>query len=283
MRFQHIVNALHFEPWLITEGAHASLVAVVESRLAEGPFVGPVKAGTDLWGDELPQMRVSEGVAEIPIRGPIGKGLGNLERSCGATSIEDVLANVREAVGRQDVRGILLNIDSPGGTAQGVPEAAAEIARAAEVKPLLAFTDGMMASAAYWLGSQADSVMAAPSSNVGSIGVYFPITDSSRRAEAMGLKVGIVKNTGGTFKGMGFPGVPYSEEQLAHLQARADELFGMFRSAVLAKRPNVKPAAMRGQTLYGASARDAGLVDDVGGYDDAHRALRAMIQLRRGA
>lgn len=284
MRFQHIFHALHFEPWLITESAHATLAALLDSKLAGELFAAPGdKPATGLFGMTIPQMTVKDGIAEIPIIGPIGKGLGNLEKSCGATSVEDIQNNVSAAIGRADVKGIFLNVNSPGGTITGVPETARLIAQAKEKKPIVAFTDGMMASAAYWLGSQADMIVASESSSVGSIGVYIPWMDSSRRAEAMGIKTGVVKNSGGPFKGMGHPGTSYTEEQMAHMQERADELFGMFKGAILSQRANVKPDAMRGQVLFGGKALASGLTDEVGGYARAWGSLEALTKMKRGA
>lgn len=283
MRFPHLYNALHFEPWLITESMHATLCALLAERIAMEPMAAPggVKV-SELFGD-LPKMTVANGIAEIPVNGPIGKGLGNLEKSCGATSIEDVQANVSDALANPAVRGILLNINSPGGTITGIPETAAMIARAKEQKPVVAFTDGMMASAAYWLGSQADMIVASKSASVGSIGVYIPWQDTSRRAEAMGVKTGVVTNTGGTYKGMGYPGTSYSEEQMAFMKERANELFGMFKADILSQRPSVKTDAMRGQTLFGGSAVAAGLTDEVGGYARAMDTIHSMTKMKRGA
>lgn len=196
MRFLNILHAINFEPWLIVPEVHAQLAALVESKLAgdASSLSERATAGKNIFGDPLPQMSISDGIATIPISGPIGKGLGNLEKSCGATSIEDVQRNLAEASSRKDVRGVLLSINSPGGSITGIPETASMIARLRETKPVVAFTDGMMASAAYWLGSQADAVVASTSAQVGSIGVYIPWADQTRRYEAAGVKVGVVKN-----------------------------------------------------------------------------------------
>lgn len=272
MRFQHIIQALQFEPLLITEEGHAAIVALIEMKLAADPLAAPIAApsGKPLsLFPEMPKMTIGGGMAEIPIVGPIGKGLGALEKSCGATSVEDIQANLSEAMSRPDVDGILLNFNSPGGTIQGIPELAAEIAEAGKKKPIVSFTDGTMASAAYWLAARTHAIVATPSASVGSIGVLIPWADSSKRAEMMGVKTGVVKNTGGTLKGMGYPGTSYTEEQMAHLQERADDLFGMFKGAVTAGRKHVKPDAMRGQIFFGDKAKAAGLVDHVSGYVEA--------------
>lgn len=282
MRFLNILHAINFEPWLIVPEVHAQLAALVESKLAgdASSLSERATAGKNIFGDPLPQMSISDGIATIPISGPIGKGLGNLEKSCGATSIEDVQRNLAEASSRKDVRGVLLSINSPGGSITGIPETASMIARLRETKPVVAFTDGMMASAAYWLGSQADAVVASTSAQVGSIGVYIPWADQTRRYEAAGVKVGVVKNKEGTYKGAGYPGTALTEEQMAHLQERADEIFAMLKADILAQRKRVPDSSMKGQVFIGRSAQAAGLVDAIGNYGDAWREVDAMSRVR---
>lgn len=280
MRFQHVYHAVHFEPLAITPSAYASIAQLLETRLGMTAQEWEAKRPEKGFFGALPVMRVSEGIAEIPVFGPLGKGLGTLEKSCGATSFEDVAEDIAEALGRRDVSGILLNIDSPGGSVNGTPELGALVARASEGKPVLAFTDSLMASAAYWIGSQADMIVASMSASVGSVGVILPWVDRSRQAEAMGIKVDPIKNTGGTFKGMGMPGTSLTEAQRAHLQARADEMFGMFKAAILQKRPGVKADALQGQTLLASAARDGGLIDDVGDMARARASLQALIKMR---
>jgi signal peptide peptidase SppA len=262
-----IYGQLHAQPWLLEAGAHAALLSALE--LASDYSAGVL--------DELLKQRerasamsIGDGVAEIPITGPLLRAPGILERVLlGATDTGAVAAKVSQATLSPDVRSILLTIDSPGGSISGIPELAAQVRDAAKKKPVVAFTDGMMGSAAYWVGSQASAIIASTSANVGSIGVFIPWRDSSKAAESMGVKVGVVKNKDGTYKGMGYPGTSYTEEQMAHLQARADELFGMFKRDVTSGRKRIQADAMRGQTFFGDGAKTAGLVDRVSSHVDA--------------
>ena len=88
-------------------------------------------------------------------------------------------------------------------------------------------------------------------------------------SDLAGVKVDVIKNTGGTYKGMGYPGTALTDEQRAHLQERVDGIFSMFTDAVLAKKPKVAADSMRGQTFMGKAAKKAGLVDALGSYTDA--------------
>ena len=275
-RFLHIREALA-QPWLITPEGYAAVAALVEAHAGS---MAAIKLD-DLF-DAPPQMSIDKatGIAEIPIQGTIGKGLSKIERSCGAVGTEDISANLQAALSDPAVKGILLNIASPGGTVNGTPEVAAAIRAATEFKPILAFTDSMMASAAYWIGSQASMVIASESASVGSIGVYIPVTDMSKRAEMAGIKVEVIKNKEGTYKGMGHPGTSMTDPQRTHLQSVADEIFGMFAGAVQSRR-SVPASAMQGQTFFGNEARRNGLIDDVGGIDRARRSLSALIAMKR--
>lgn len=256
--------ALLTQSWLIEPTAHAALLVATENTFVES--AGVIE---DLLRqrDRAEAMAVADGVAEIPINGPLLRSPGVLERLIlGATDTGAIAQKIAQAVAMPDVKSILLTINSPGGSIAGIPELAAQVRDAARTKRVVSFTDGMMASAAYWVGAQASEIIASTSASVGSIGVYIPWQDTSKRAEAAGVKTGVVTNTGGTFKGMGYPGTSYTPEQMAHLQAKADELFAMFRGDVTSARRGIKPDAMQGQTFFGQSAKAGGLVDSVGSH-----------------
>ncbi len=274
-----VLARLHSEPWLVTAEAHTGLVAALE-RVSASEFAGMFDQLAKQAADRA-RMDVSDGIATIKVEGMLMRSPGLIEKLIfGASDLGDITANLSEATRNPAVRGIFLSVDSPGGTVTGIPEAANLIAQAAKAKPVVAFTDGMMASAAYWLGSQATMIVASPSANVGSIGVYVPWRDTSAQHAAAGVKVNVVKNTGGTFKGMGHPGTSLNDEQLAHMQARVDEIFGLFKGAVTTARRRVNPDAMRGQVMLGRSAQSAGLVDVIGDQLSAWRELDALSAAR---
>ena len=161
----------------------------------------------------------------------------------------------------------------------GTPETAAMVREIASQKPCVAFTDSLMASAAYYVGSQANMIVASPSATVGSIGVMIPWVDRSQAYENEGLKVEVFKNSGAPYKGMGTPGTSLTAEQREQLQQRVDEIAATFKSDVQAGRNNrVKDGAMRGQVFMAAGAKNAGLIDEVGG---RNLALRSLISISR--
>jgi ClpP class serine protease len=163
-----------------------------------------------------PKPYVVDGIGVIPVVGVIGKGLSPLEKMMGAVDVNEVSEALDAFASDPAVEKVALQISSPGGTVTGVEELANKV-RNLE-KPTLAYTDSEMASAAYWIGSAADRVVASPSSTVGSIGVYMAIPDYSEAAKMQGIKMVVIKS--GKFKGAGIEGTSLDEDQMGNLAGR---------------------------------------------------------------
>ncbi|HRV30176.1 MAG TPA: S49 family peptidase [Kiritimatiellia bacterium] len=263
MRYAEILRVLMEEPLLLMPAAHASLARLfAEHRSLEALEFRAKREGVDVCGEavELAQMEVLEGVAVIPLGGPGGVGLGKFEKGAGAVDLGDVAEDLRAANADPGVRSILLDIDSPGGMVSGTLELADRVMMSE--KPVYAFTGGMMASAAYWIGCSAERVFATKSAEVGGIGVYTLFLDSSRALEAEGRRLEVVAS--GPYKGLGVPGTALSERQRSFLQARVDGIAAMFQGHVSERRGGrVDLEDMQGQSFLGEEARGRGLVDAV--------------------
>lgn len=258
MKLQHLIQQIYHEPALITPAAHAAIRSILESRL-----LGETEAreGTDICGDavEIPGMEIIDGIAHIPIAGAIGAKLSGFAKGRGAVDVADIEDELDDAEENEEVRAIVLDIDSPGGMVLGTPELADRIAQVE--KPIMAFSNGTIASAAYWIASATDGIYTTRTANTGSIGVYMAVMDQSRRFEAEGVKVELIK--AGSLKGMGFPGTPITDQAREHLQARVNQIYGMFTDHVRQFRGDVDGAAMQGQVFMGQDAMDAGLIDGI--------------------
>lgn len=249
-------------------------------------------AGTRLTSDEiaaaLPRKEkreeperpyeVKDGVAVMPIHGVISKHASNVNRVSQprGASTSALAAGLDQALADESVQSILLHIDSPGGAVDGVAELADRIHSARGRKPIHAVADGMMASAAYWLGSQADKVWTSPSAEVGSIGVYTVARDMSRLAANEGVSVHVVR--AGEHKGAGVPGAQVTPEHLRGMQEVVDSYFNLFTSAVARGRGMDADAVSRvssGKTWIGARAVEEGLADGVRTVDAAIASLAA--------
>ena len=270
MRYERILRKVNHEPWLITKEAHASILALIESKLAQsifekdGKFIA--RPETDFFGEPLPQMTFDENrIATIPIRGVIGQGFGAFEKSCGAVDTGDIADEIDEANSR-GAKAIILDFDSPGGTVNGTPELADKIAASQRDggAEIYSFTGSMIASAAYWIASSAfGGIYATKMADIGSIGVYMPWKDQTKRFEMMGVRVELIKS--GKLKGAGYPGTSLTEDQRADFQNSVDQTFQMFAEHVRGYRKDVPDSAMQGQTMFGKDALNAHLIDGIVG------------------
>lgn len=129
-----------------------------------------------------------DGIAVLKISGALSKGMSFFDRIFGGVSDYNVIQSDLMRVLESDISGLILFISSPGGTVDGVKETADLIKAVSEKLPTVAYTDDMMTSAAYWLGSAASKVFAYPTSQIGSIGVVTMHVDFSKADEQAGIK-----------------------------------------------------------------------------------------------
>lgn len=209
----------------------------------------------DHLGNMLPQPSILEDrTGYVPLYGVVSKGLGPLGKYYGFTEITDFTRAVEAFTEDSRVERLALDIASPGGTVLGTREAAEAVADAARVKPVLCYTDHMLASAAYYIGAASSYLYVSPSSIVGSIGVYSYILDDSAAWENEGC-VWIVFRSG-AMKGVGLDRV--NEEQKAVLQSEVDRLGVEFRDWVSQHMPEVSAEDMDGRTYNGQVAVQRG-------------------------
>jgi len=173
-----LTHKLNNDVWAILPDYHGAIARQLQEHDYDGN------------GYELPRPEEESGIAIIHIHGAVGKLLTDFERMFGMTDYDDIAEQVADADANPNINSILLHIDSPGGTITGLPELAAKLRNVS--KPLVAYTEGTAASAAYWIASQADSVLLSESAEVGSVGVYVALLDQTEYLRNMGLKVNAV-------------------------------------------------------------------------------------------
>lgn len=181
-----------------------------------------------------------------------------------ATETGQIKRAVAAAAEDDEIDSIALRVSSPGGEGQGVADVADAIAAVGAKKPVYCVVEGLCASGAYWLASQAERISASKDSLVGSIGVYQVLVDSSAAAEQEGFKVHVVRS--GEHKGTGTPGAPISDAQLAAAQELVDGFASLFKTAVASGRElddEDTDAAATGQLWLATTAKKKGLVDAV--------------------
>jgi signal peptide peptidase SppA len=259
-------------PWALERAVLAQLISAAQRGEA-------ITAATR---QPMP-ARNAGAVAVIPIHGVIEHRSSFLLELFGGTSIEEIRGMLRAAVADQQVRSIVLDIDSPGGGVGGVTELAAEIRAARGIKRIVAVANTTAASAAYWLASQADHILVTPSGQVGSIGIYAVHLDISRALDQEGVTPTII--SAGERKTEGNEFEPLSDEARAEMQRRADAFYAQFVGDV-AKGRKVSAAKVeadygQGAVMLAQTALAAGLVDGIGTLDEALRlASRPPAQAR---
>lgn len=164
--------------------------------------------------------------AIIPLNGVITQKLNLFSFFFGGTSTELIGQEFDKAVSDNSIGAIVLDIDSPGGSVYGVPELARKIFNARGKKPIIASTNSLAASAAFWIASAADEIVITPSGEIGSVGVIAIHADFSKAEESFGVKVSMIY--AGEYKTEGNPHEPLLDEARRAIQERVDDYYGMF-------------------------------------------------------
>ena len=213
----------------------------------------------------------AQSVARIRIEGPIEQKASIWTLLFGGAALDLIGAEFDAALKDPDVKGILLEVDSPGGTVYGVPELARTIRAARGTKPIVAVANAEAASAAYYLASQADEVVATPSGQVGSIGVIYLHTDLTGMAEKQGVSFRIFRSQ--ERKADTNPYEPLSEEAAADIQSKVDAYDAMFVRDVARGRgvsvEKVRSDYGAGRMFLAADALKAGLIDRIETLEEA--------------
>lgn len=216
-------------------------------------------------------------IARIPIIGPIEPRASIWTLLFGGSAVDLIAAQLRAALDDPDTKAILLDIDSPGGSVFGIPELAREIRAARGQKPILAVANAEAASAAYYLGSQADEFSITPSGQAGSIGVIYLHTDLTGMAEKQGVRFTIFRSQ--ERKAEGNPYEELTPEAAADIQAKVDAYDAMFVRDVARGRgvsvETVRQNYGAGRMMMAREAVRAGLVDREETIDEALRRLES--------
>ncbi len=259
------------QPWLISQ-----------------PIFNQLRDTINAWDDNIVAEETpdetytqSNGMALLSLKGTMMKNPTAIERAfLGATCTYALTNQIKEIKNNPAIQGVLLDVDSGGGSVQGVIEASEALRGLHEQKPVVTFTDGLMASASYWVGSQATSIVASPSARVGSIGVYVPVVDYKQQYAEQGISVEVITNKDGIYKGAGLEGTTLSEKQKSQIQEEVEDIYMDFKNSVLLSR-KVPSDAMQGQAFMGKRASEKNLVDAVGSFEDAIYLLSKEINFRR--
>lgn len=246
--------ALLSSPLAISEAGFHALIGALQSREAT-PLKGARTAGR------------SGSVALIPVQGPLAVKDSWWSQFFGSSSYETIARDLITALADDEIKSVVLNIDSPGGDASGCGELAKLIYASRGKKPIVAYCAGSMCSAAYWIGSAADRVVADESAILGSIGVRSMMVDASAYLDAIGIKEYPIVSSQSPHKVLDAA----KEEDRARAQETLTAIASVFIADV-ARNRGVPAATVerdfgQGGVLVGADAVRAKLADSTGNLD----------------
>ena len=274
----------HERFWALDAGTAETVLRGIELGLAERPEGASARAVATEQGGTMSARRGT--VAVVGIDGPLSRTtVQSFWGDTLATGYDALKTTIGVLLEDPGVSAILLNIDSPGGSVAGVQEIADFIAEAATKKPMAAFTNGLMASAAYWLGSSTGRVYATETAEVGSIGVIMTLYDQRRALDKAGLGVHVISS--GRLKAAGNPNLELTEEQRMYFQQQADGIHAVFRGSVASRMGldlEQAEAWGDGQVFLAGAALEKGLVSQVvSGLDEAVTTLSKEIPMDRAS
>ena len=232
----------------------------------------------------LPGRKPPSKIALVTVAGPIVSGRGGpqaLPLSRSSAGGDSIAAALREAAADDDVKAVVLRVDSPGGAVTGSETIWREVSRIRSAgKPVVASMGGVAASGGYYVAMAADVIVANPGTITGSIGVVTGKLVARELRDRLGVGSDSVRtNTNADAWSLT---TPFTPEQHAMVEAEADLFYDDFiRRVAEARTMSVEDvdAVARGRIWTGADALDRGLVDELGGLRDAVRRAKVLAGL----
>lgn len=271
-------NAAAAMPWAI-QPEWLRLIASLALRKDEDVKVLAAELGREEWRvPNLLDLRggaalnrrgrsvVRDGVAILPVFGPLFPRAGLLQEMSGATSLEMLGRDLVEALERDDVKAVILDVDSPGGVAFGPGEFARSIRDRANRKPVVAYAGGLCASAAYYIAAAADEIVVDPSAMLGSVGVVSTM-GVQVQPDADGYQEFEIVSSNAANKRPD----PRTEDGVKTIRAQLDQIEAVFIADVAAYRGMTPDQVVerfgRGGVAVGQVAVDAGMADRTGSFE----------------
>jgi protease-4 len=216
-------------------------------------------------------------IAVIRIQGEISSTSSFLTET---TTPDSVLSLIKEADEDPSIRGILFQINSPGGSVVASREMALGVKNAK--KPTFCWLGDVAASGAYWVASSCDKIIADPLSLTGSIGVTASYLEFSKLFEKYGITY--EKITSGETKDIGSPFRNLTESERSKLEYIVNETFTYFLNDVIANRNLTQTDIEKikgGDIFLGKDAINLKLVDDLGSFEEAKIIAGKSLELEK--
>jgi signal peptide peptidase SppA len=223
---------------------------------------------------------LQNGIARVLMSGPMTKYQTSFSSLFGGVAMQHMREVLREVRNNPDVRGVFIDADSHGGTAEGTSELADAIRKTAASKPLHVHAEDKACSGMLWVATQGGlgNFTAGPAASVGSQGTILKLVDSSAIAKSSGLKPVIIAT--GPYKAIGAPGVELTKEHIAELERYVRQVNEPFKQAVITARrlsPENTAEVATARVFVGDDAKRVGLIDRVCSADEAYEAFAERV------
>jgi len=177
---------------------------------------------------------------------------------------DKVLAKIEAAKNDKNIKGVLLDVNSPGGAVAPSVELSYAIKELSQIKPVVAYASGVMASGSYYASIWADKIVANPGAMVGSIGVIFQGANFEELMEKVGVKTQTIK--AGLYKESGTPTREWNSYEKEELEKVIKDTYNMFVNDVASARKlkvSDQDKFANAHIFTSSQAKEVGLVDDV--------------------
>lgn len=253
------------QPWTVRPDMLGTALEILSRDPSGGeprPIPETVEARRGKRLDGAFDVQIRDGVGVVSVVGPIFRYADSFTYMCGGATVETIARDVDLVLNDPAVHTVLLNVDSPGGQANGVAELAGMIRAANDRKPVVAYVGGSGCSGAYWLACAASEIVMHASAEVGSIGVVMAYPTP----KADGKSIEFVSSVSPDKR----PNVA-TEKGRAVVQAAVDDMADLFVESVARYRGVTVDKVLsdfgRGGYLIGSKALKAGMVDSLGTYE----------------
>lgn len=213
----------------------------------------------DVLGEPIPQpYELKPDYYVIPVFGVIDYCIPQLYKMFGFVDLDDIEKQLDNAV--INYNNVILHFRSPGGNVQNVPELAAKIGQyQKQGKNIIAYSDTLMCSAAYYLAAGASQILVKGGSTlIGNVGVYTAFVDATEYYKEAGLQVQVFKS--GEYKAMGYEGTSLTDKQKEEIQLNINSDYDRFVNHILTYR-TIKSEYLQGQVYNGYAATELGFCD----------------------
>jgi protease-4 len=206
----------------------------------------------------------------VRLEDPFGEKIAVVEVSGIIEDSRDIVDQIKKYREDKEIKAVLVRIESPGGAVAPSQEIYREIRKTVPEKTVVSTMGTLAASGGYYIACAAHKVVANPGTVTGSIGVIMMFPNMEDLLGKIGLKEVVIKS--GKYKDIGSPSRTMTEEEIGLLQETIDDVYRQFVQAIADGRGMEFDEVQKiadGRIFSGRQAKDLGLVDELGGFEDA--------------